>query len=254
MFPARKQARHKKLCPSGCGFFCCQKQGFDKNFLKNLKENTILSVKPSEPAKKSAAQRTDFWDRRIYQVQDDWLIIQQVRAGEREAYAHLVDKYKDKLYGFLYRMTGQMQDAQDLTQEVFLKAFCQLDKYRPTDAFLAWLYRIGSNLCIDIWRKNKRYAREPLEEAMLIENNTPEKAYLKKEKTDVIGRQIMALGEEYRAAFLLKYTEQLSYKEISEILDLPMTTVQMRIHHAKKKLRAGFAHEMSGGAAIYELF
>ncbi|MGG1660154.1 RNA polymerase sigma factor [Brevibacillus sp. NRS-1366] len=186
-------------------------------------------------------------------MQDDWLIVQQVQAGHREAYAGLVDKYKDKVYSFLYRMTGQVQDAQDLTQEVFLKAYCQLGKYKPTDAFLAWLYRMASNLCIDVWRKNKRYIKAPLEETMLVERETPERAYLEKEQQDTLQRQIMILGEDYRAAFLLKYMEQLSYKEISEILHLPITTVQMRIHHAKKKLRAGITQEMSGGAANYEV-
>lgn len=186
-------------------------------------------------------------------VQDDWLLIQQVHDGNREAYAHLVEKYKDKLYSFLYRMTGQSQDAQDLTQEVFLKAYCSLDKYKPTDAFLAWLYRIASNLCVDAWRKNKRYSSAPLEETLLIEPQTPEQVYLKKENQDVLQAHIMALGEDYRAAFLLKYMEQLSYKEIGDILQLPITTVQMRIHHAKRKLRTGLAQEMSGGAAIYEM-
>ncbi|MGK5508986.1 RNA polymerase sigma factor [Brevibacillus formosus] len=186
-------------------------------------------------------------------MQDDWLLIQLVQKGNRDAYAHLVDKYKERLYSYLYRMTGQQQDAQDLTQEAFIKAYCQLDKYKPTDAFLAWLYRIASNLCIDAWRKNKHYAKTPLEETRLIESDTPEKAYLEKEKQDTLQQQIMALGEEYRVVFLLKYLEQMSYKEISEILHVPVTTVQMRIHHAKKKLRASIAQEMSGGAAIYEL-
>ncbi|MGG4452999.1 RNA polymerase sigma factor [Brevibacillus porteri] len=186
-------------------------------------------------------------------MQDDWLLIQQVQTGNRDAYAHLVDKYKDRLYSYLYRMTGQQQDAQDLTQEAFIKAYCQLDKYKPTDAFLAWLYRIASNLCIDAWRKNKHYAKTHLEETTLIESDTPEKAYLEKEKQDTLQQQIMALGEEYRVVFLLKYMEQQSYKEISESLHIPVTTVQMRIHHAKKKLRASITQEMSGGAAIYEL-
>jgi RNA polymerase sigma factor (sigma-70 family) len=183
-------------------------------------------------------------------MQDDNELVRLVLGGNQQAYARLVDKYKGKIFAYLYRMIGQKQDAQDLAQEVFTKAYFQLGKFQQERNFSAWLYRVAANHCLDELRRRKRTVKTTGEEVELIEMETPEEAFLQKEQKQVLLRRIMDLEEEYRSVFVLRYIDQLSYKEISEALALPMTTVQMRIHRAKKKLRESLE---KGGTSLYEM-
>ncbi|USG64778.1 sigma-70 family RNA polymerase sigma factor [Brevibacillus ruminantium] len=183
-------------------------------------------------------------------MQDDTELVRLVLAGNQQAYARLVDKYKGKIFALLYRMTGQAQDAQDLAQEVFTKAYFQLEKFQPDGNFSAWLYRIAANHCLDELRRRKRTVKTTDEEVELIDTETPEEAFLQKETQQVILRQIRELDEEYRSVFILRYIDQLSYREISETMAIPLTTVQMRLHRARKKLREGLE---KGGASYYEM-
>ncbi|MEJ8548854.1 RNA polymerase sigma factor [Brevibacillus borstelensis] len=183
-------------------------------------------------------------------MQDDNELVRLVLGGNQQAYARLVDKYKGKIFAYLYRMIGQKQDAQDLAQEVFTKAYFQLDKFQLDRNFSAWLYRVAANHCLDELRRRKRAVKTTGEEVELIESETPEDAFLQKEQKQVLLCQVMRLEEEYRSVLVLRYIDQLSYKEISEALALPMTTVQMRLHRARKKLREGLE---KGGTSLYEM-
>ncbi|MGM0713777.1 sigma-70 family RNA polymerase sigma factor [Brevibacillus parabrevis] len=183
-------------------------------------------------------------------MQDDNELVRLVQGGNQQAYARLVDKYKGKIFARLYRMIGQRQDAQDLAQEVFTKAYFQLEKLEPDGNFSAWLYRIAINHCLDELRKRKRSVKTSDKEVELIGSETPEEAFLQKEQQQVLLRHIMGLEEEYRAVVVLRYIDQLSYKEISEMLVLPTTTVQMRLHRAKKKLRENLG---KGEDSLYEM-
>ncbi len=97
-------------------------------------------------------------------MQDDNELVRLVQGGNQQAYARLVDKYKGKIFARLYRMIGQKQDAQDLAQEVFTKAYFQLEKLEPDGNFSAWLYRIAINHCLDELRKRKRSVKTSDEE------------------------------------------------------------------------------------------
>ncbi|WP_051870419.1 sigma-70 family RNA polymerase sigma factor [Brevibacillus laterosporus] len=82
-------------------------------------------------------------------MQDDQELVVLVQRGHKEAYTRIVDKYKGKIYAYLYRMIGQQQDAQDMAQDVFLKAYCHIHQYKPEHSFSSWLYRIAANHCIN---------------------------------------------------------------------------------------------------------
>ncbi|MEJ8546000.1 RNA polymerase sigma factor [Brevibacillus borstelensis] len=166
------------------------------------------------------------------------------------AFAQIIDKYKQSIFTFLYRMTGQQEDARDLAQEVFTKAYFHLNSYKPACKFWTWLYRIAYNHCVDELRRRRRTERVELTDGLLTHRMTPESVYLAKEQTAELEAQVLALPQEYRTVFLLRHTQQLSCQEISEILDIPVNLVRVRLHRARKKLR----ERLLKGGAMHEVF
>jgi len=181
-------------------------------------------------------------------MQEDLALIERVRNGEQEAYAELVNKYKQRVFVFLLRMLGQPQDAQDLAQEVFIKAYYQLDSFAGESQFFTWLHRIAYNRAIDELRRREPANNNiPIQEMELADNVTPERIVLAKERAASLEKQVLTLPESYRTVFLLRHTQELSYKEIAEVLDIPPDTVQVRLHRARKKLRQFIASSEQGG-------
>ncbi|WP_282940880.1 sigma-70 family RNA polymerase sigma factor [Paenibacillus sp. RC67] len=180
-------------------------------------------------------------------------LIEQLRRGNLEAYSPLIEKYKGRIYGLMYRMVGHAQDAQDLAQEAFIKAYSRIDSFQDNTHFSSWLFRIASNHCLDELRRRKRAPQITSEEVRMIESKTPESIYLEKERITVLQDQIMALDEDYRMVVLLRYVEGLSYKEIGEVLSLPVTTVQMRLYRAHNRLRELCMNLIRKGGASYEM-
>ncbi len=180
-------------------------------------------------------------------MQDDLALIERVRQGEQEAYAGLVNKYKHRIYVFLFRMLGEAQDAQDLAQEVFIKAYFQLDTFTGSSQFFTWLYRIAYCRAIDELRRRKPVKSVPIHDLEFADTLTPESICLAKERAASLREQVMALPESYRTVLLLRHTQELSYKEIGEVLDLPPDTVQVRLYRARKKLREVLAASEQGG-------
>lgn len=178
--------------------------------------------------------------------------IQEVLSGNKQAYAHIINKYKNPLYATILRMTKNPQDAQDFVQEAFIKVYHKLDKYDNKGSFFSWMYRVAINHCMDELRK-KRYKITQVEinEEKVVDSNHPEIIFLKKEKNRQLEKLISSLPEEERMIILLRYANELSYHEISEIVGLPLSNVRNKLHRAKKKMResvkreGGDFHEMS---------
>ncbi|AUM63613.1 RNA polymerase [Brevibacillus laterosporus] len=185
-------------------------------------------------------------------MQDDQELVVLVQRGHKEAYTRIVDKYKGKIYAYLYRMIGQQQDAQDMAQDVFLKAYCHIHQYKPKHSFSSWLYRIAANHCIDELRKRKKSPRKNQNETTLVDKQTPEYILLEKERKQILQSHLLALDESYRTVLMLRHHEHFSYKEIGDILEIPVTTVQMRLHRAHKKLRESLLASVEGGG-FYDL-
>ena len=178
------------------------------------------------------------------------LIIKAIE-GNQTAYKLLVKRYKNGLYNMVYQMIKNREEAEDLVQETFMKAFNSLASYNDNYAFSTWLYKIAFNHCIDAIRK-KKLRTLPLDKPIQLqagevhhqirdESHSPEKVLLFAEKRTLIQKSIKSLPERYRIAIVLRHQEERSYEEISEILKIPLGTVKARIFRAremlKKKLR-----------------
>ncbi|MCG3089846.1 RNA polymerase sigma factor [Sporosarcina cyprini] len=187
-------------------------------------------------------------------MEEEQLWIRQVLAGDKQAFANIINKYKNPLYATILRMTKNPQDAQDLVQDAFIKVYRNLHKYDGGGAFSGWLYRVAINHCMDEFRK-KRYStvQVQLEEEAIINPNHPEIVFLKREKSRQLERLISTLPEDERLIILLRYVNEISYEEISELLGVPLSTVRNKLHRAKKKMRdtvkreGGYFHELSNG-------
>ncbi|SDZ37620.1 RNA polymerase sigma-70 factor, ECF subfamily [Evansella caseinilytica] len=174
-------------------------------------------------------------------------IINEVKRGDQQAFAELVELYKDKVYQVAYRMLGNVHEAQDIAQEAFLRAYTNLESFDMNRKFSTWLFRIATNLAIDRIRKKKPdfhledqvAGTEDLTyySQFASDEELPEDKVVKLEMQEWVQNEIMMLPPKYRSAIVLKYMEDLSLKEISNILNLPVATVKTRIHRGREALR-----------------
>jgi RNA polymerase sigma-70 factor, ECF subfamily len=174
-------------------------------------------------------------------------IIIDVKKGDQQAFAELVELYKDKVYQISYRMVGNVHEAQDISQEAFLRAYMNIDSFDVSRKFSTWLFRIVTNLSIDRLRKKKPdlYLDQEISgtdgltysSQVAAAEDLPEDQVITHELQDWIQEEISRLPLKYRSAIILKYIEDLSLKEISEVLDLPVATVKTRIHRGREALR-----------------
>lgn len=174
--------------------------------------------------------------------------IRQVLSGDVNAFEPLVTAYEKNAYRLALRMLGSAEDAQDVTQEAFLKAYRSLDSFRSDSRFSVWLYRIVSNLCLDLLRRRQRRSERSLtvededgEEAQLDvadESFSPEALLERKLTREAVRRGLDALPPDHRRILLLRELEGLSYEEIGTALELEPGTVKSRIFRARKRLCA----------------
>ncbi len=178
--------------------------------------------------------------------------IKQVLKGDQNAFGEIVEIYKDKVFQLSFRMLGNRHEAEDIAQEAFIRAYVNIQSYNINLKFSTWLYRIATNLCIDRIRKKKPDYYLDAEvagtEGLTMYSQIPAKTPLPEddveslELQDTIQREISKLPEKYRTVIVLKYIEELSLNEISEILDMPLGTVKTRIHRGREALRKQLRH------------
>jgi len=176
-------------------------------------------------------------------AKNDFNLVIKAKEGDQKAYADLMHRYKDSIYFMALKMVNNKEDAMDLTVETFAKAFEKLDKYQPEFAFSTWLFRVGTNNCIDFIRKKKLNTQsingmvddEGDERPLQIKADTlnPEEASMKKEQTQTLKVLIDSLPSRYRNLIVLRYFDELSYEEIAEQLDLPLGTVKAQLFRAR---------------------
>ena len=169
-------------------------------------------------------------------MDEDVVAIKQVLKGDKQAYADIINKYKNPLYATILRMTKNPQAAQDLLQEAFIKVYKQLPKYDQKGSFKSWLYKVTINHCLDTLRK-KSLPLEEIVDEQLINDTSPEVVFLKKEKSRELERLIGQLPELERLVLLLRYANECSYVEIGDMLGISLSDVRNKLHRAKKKLR-----------------
>ncbi len=176
------------------------------------------------------------------------LIVKKVLAGDVNAFETLVTEYEKNVYAITQRMTGNAEDAADMTQETFIKAFNSLQSFRGDSKFSVWLYRIATNVCLDFLRSRSRRPTVSLsveddegEETQLDiadESQSPELLLDRGLTRDAVRRGLQALQPEYKQILLLREIEGLSYEEISDVLGIEVGTVKSRIFRARKRLCA----------------
>lgn len=166
------------------------------------------------------------------------IIIQKVLEGDKQAYVSIINQYKNPLYATILRMTKNPEMAKDLVQEAFIKVYKQLDKYDQQGSFSSWLYKVAINHCMDVFRtKSYQMKQVEINEEKMINDSHPEVIFLKKEKSRQLEKLISQLPEDERIIILLKYANELSYNEISDMLNIPLSDVRNKLHRAKKKMR-----------------
>lgn len=173
--------------------------------------------------------------------------IKQVIKGDQDAFGEIVELYKNSIYQLCYRMLGNRHEAEDMAQEAFVRAYVNINSFNQNLKFSTWLFRIATNLCIDRIRKKKPDYYLDAEvsgtEGLTMYSQIPSKTPLPEteleslELHETIQKEILKLPEKYRSPIVLKYIEDLSLNEISEILDLPLGTVKTRIHRGRESLR-----------------
>ena len=177
---------------------------------------------------------------------DDREAVRRVQAGDTDAFEPLVEKYKRKVFRLAYQVLRDQEEALDTAQEAFVKAFRALPGFKGDSAFYTWLFRITMNVALD--RRRQRAARtkslgagdvppEEWERTAVSTDPDPEDVATSAERRARIQKGLDSLSEPHRAIIILSDIEGLQYREIAEVLGIPMGTVMSRLHHARKRLR-----------------
>jgi len=167
-------------------------------------------------------------------------LIRLTQQGDKQAFAELVDRYQKKVYSIALRLLGDREESRDASQEVFLRLYKALSDYRKDKDFLPWLYTITANIARDRWRRRKREkGAVPLNEVTAIADHrfSPESVLEAKDIRQMVEKAVASLPWEYRTPIILRHIEDLSYKEIAEIMKLPLNTVKTRIRRGRLILR-----------------
>jgi len=159
-------------------------------------------------------------------------ILTAVARGNKQAYQKIVTRYKSTAYYVALGFVKNVQDALDISQDAFIRAFRKIKKFDQSKAFYPWFYTILKNLCLDHLRKQRRMSEIPIERIHVFEDESRNL-----EIRDVLWKGIERLPLVQREVILLKYFHQYSYQEIAEIIQKPMGTVMSSLYYAKIKLR-----------------
>lgn len=176
---------------------------------------------------------------------DDATLVERVRGGDVAAFEPLVEKYRQRVFRLAYNVLRSQEDAWDVAQEAFIKAYRALPNFRGDSAFYTWLYRIGintaKNYLIALGRRAPTSTEFDSEEAEGFEDaaglrdiNTPESELASKQIAQTVNDAIAALPEELRTAITLRELDGLSYEEIAQIMNCPIGTVRSRIFRARE--------------------
>lgn len=193
-------------------------------------------------------------------TQPDFALVERCRLNDEAAFNEVVARYKNKVFNYLVRMMGSSDDAEDLTQEVFLRLYTSIDSFRGQSSLNTWLFRIANNLCIDQFRRQKKHraVAYSLDDAAYgngvedegghdVSDSTyePHRLLERQELGQQIQQALEALPEKLRATLILHDIEGLPYEEIAQVVNCPLGTVKSRLFNARQQLKqrlAGYVH------------
>ena len=191
----------------------------------------------------------------------DTALVQRAQANDRAAFNEIVLRYKSKVFNFVHRMIPSVQDAEDLTQETFVRAYTSIRSFQSRASLNTWLFRIATNLCIDYSRRTRKsqgmvtsLSQETDDEESERERDIPDHDYdpqrllLNKELGTQLDRALRDLPDKLRTVVLLYDVEGLPYDEIAAIAGCPLGTVKSRLFNARAALRDKLAPYLAGRA------
>jgi RNA polymerase sigma-70 factor, ECF subfamily len=175
-------------------------------------------------------------------------LIERCKQGDITAFNELVLQFEKRVFNFAYRMSGNYDDACDVSQEAFIRVFNSINTFRGEANFTTWLYRIVTNVYLDERKKQKSHLHTSLEDYIDLEENsvtrqvedgrpTPGAVVEQAERDAILAKAIQELPEYQRAMVILYHTQNRSYEEIAEILKLPIGTVKSRLNRARLALK-----------------
>jgi RNA polymerase sigma-70 factor (ECF subfamily) len=202
------------------------------------------STKSAQPKKKNKPKKEEvfhgvnsFAERLSkYRRLDDSELVQLVKAGEAEPFDELVRRHSVKIHDLCYKILRNYDDASDMAQESFIKAYRKINKFDGRSQFSTWLYRIAVNNCLN-YLKKQRPTEEIYDEMMSGGKDDPVERYRSKKLREMIYDAVAKLPTVQRAVFTLRTLEDMSYQEVSEILKKPISTIKVNHHLAVKNLR-----------------
>lgn len=179
----------------------------------------------------------------------DWMIVQRVQAGDVAAFDRLILKYRERVYAMIYNMTANREDAADLSQDAFIKAFQSINRFQGQSSFFTWFYRIAVNSALTHLRRNKLRSffsfdkiHEDAQVAEVINQLTDKKDVERDvfvhELQEKLNEAMLKLSIPHRTVVTLYEIDGLSHEEIAEIMDCSVGTVRSRLHYAKQLLQA----------------
>lgn len=183
---------------------------------------------------------------------DEVHLLERCRRGDTAAFGRLVAEYQDRVFNTCWRMCGNWTDAEDLTQEAFVRAFQSLDRFAGRSRFYTWVFRIAVNLALSARRRDKlvgRYSLDapradprsddhpPMNRQLAAVDESPDSRTADREEETLVLEALNRLDEEHRAVVVLRDLESMGYEEIAGILDIPVGTVKSRLHRARLALR-----------------
>ena len=178
---------------------------------------------------------------------DDLKIIESCLLGNTQVFSRLIDNYKNMVYNLAYRMSNNSHEAEDISQEAFLRAYQSLARFNPSYKFSTWLFQITLNIIRDRFKKKElnyvsldapietddsEFYPQPADSI-----NNPEQIIAQKEDAQAIQQAILSLPLKYREVIVLRHLQDLSYIEIANILKLPPGTVKIRLYRAREQLK-----------------
>ena len=171
--------------------------------------------------------------------------VDQALRGNHAAFGQLMHRYAGAVYNLTYRMLGSAEDAEDASQEIFLRAYTRLASFDRQRRFSTWLLSVGSNYCIDRLRR-RRFSWVTLDDtafALPSKERSPERIALDHEQQGIVQRALQQLPENYRMVTVLRYWSDLSYEEIAKVTGLPESTIKTRLHRARHMLAKALGPE-----------